>query len=121
MTRTPDETKKGLECCSKGLTWDETCGTGCPYEGMGYGECSTALSADAIALIQQLEAQVPKWISVEERLPEKHHVVLVYLRFGMIDTGVHNGFKWWNDLGIANNENVTHWMPLPSTEGLHDN
>lgn len=58
-------------------------------------------------------ASMPRWISVEERLLEKHRVVLVHLRFGMIDTGVHNGFTWWNDLGIANNKNVTHWMPLP--------
>lgn len=55
MTRTPAEIKKGLECCGKGLTWDETCGTGCPYQGMYITGCAMEISADALALIQQLQ------------------------------------------------------------------
>ena len=50
--KSPDEIKKGLECCSNP---DGTC-EGCPYVE---GECRAfeQLSADALALIQQLEAQ----------------------------------------------------------------
>lgn len=55
--KTPDEIKKGLECCGKGLTWDKTCGTGCPYEGMYITGCSMEISADALAYIRQLEAE----------------------------------------------------------------
>lgn len=53
--KSPDDIKKGLECCGKGLTWDETCGMGCPYEGMYITGCSMEISADALALIRQLE------------------------------------------------------------------
>lgn len=29
--------------------------------------------------------------------------------------------KWWQaGSGVIKNEYVTHWMPLPSTEGLDD-
>ena len=52
MTRTSDEIKKGLECCAdSGGTCEE-----CPYAD---GECRAfeQLASDALALIQQLEAQ----------------------------------------------------------------
>ena len=50
MTRTPDEIKKGLECC---MDHDGTC-EDCPYVD---GECRAfeQLAADALALIQQLQ------------------------------------------------------------------
>jgi hypothetical protein len=54
-----------------------------------------------------------EWISVEDSLPDKHRCVLVHLRCGTIMIGVHNGRNWWDDLAIVNNDNVTHWMPLP--------
>ena len=62
--RKPEEIKKGLECCTSAKI---RCGE-CPYykEGM---DC-VGVEKDALAYIQQLEAQEPKWISVEERLPE---------------------------------------------------
>lgn len=51
MDRTPEEIKKGLECCtdSDGCYWDN----GCPYGANK--ECSCDLKADALAYIQQLE------------------------------------------------------------------
>lgn len=54
MPKTPDEIKKGLvSCISVGKCWTE-----CPYfagEALPF-TCIRALSADALALIQQLEA-----------------------------------------------------------------
>lgn len=68
---------------------------------------------DALALIQHLEAQAPKWISVEERMPEvdgKYIVCTskrsVYLtRFYAHSEG--GNFK--TDIYT----HITHWMPLP--------
>ena len=53
MTRTPDEIKKGLETCSA----DECHGqhTDCPYHPDLM--CIRNICADALALIQQLQAQ----------------------------------------------------------------
>lgn len=60
MGRTPDEIKKGLECCqydSDGmLLCDE-----CPYKTRSCDcECLSKLAADALAYIRQLEAQVER-------------------------------------------------------------
>ncbi len=58
MTRTPDEIKKGLECCSS----TANCADGCPYHVIVEGSfgcdemgCEDGLLPDALALIQQLE------------------------------------------------------------------
>lgn len=90
--------------------------------------------------IAELEAQMPKWISVEDRLPEESNEYIVYIQMG---TGVEvpdwlgNGdlsyvtsmyFKkeqmlWFDeydepynaDLSLVdtvNDYHVTHWMPL---------
>lgn len=68
-----EEIKKGLEHCINA----DGC-PGCPY----YEECIVAqdcnpMHVHALAYIQQLEAQVPKWISVEERLPKRNQCVVV--------------------------------------------
>ena len=65
---------------------------------------------------------VQEWIPVTERLPEKGQEVLVF------DTRENwTGFAWlrpdetWTALGFdfpLDLGEVTHWMPLPSTEGL---
>ncbi len=47
--KTPEEIKKGLECCSKTDKCPE-----CPYVGEVY--CATKKNVDALALIQRLEA-----------------------------------------------------------------
>ena len=76
------------------------------------------------ACIQQLEAQAPKWISVEERLPEAKLCVLGYgvrsRAYNEPDpfAGVHDVYTRGEDEGWLtywNRESVdvTHWMPLP--------
>ena len=47
--RTPEEIKKGLECCM----YEDGCKR-CPYQGE---KCTIAASGDALALIQQLERE----------------------------------------------------------------
>ena len=82
--KTPDEIKKGLECCF--LECDDTSPVdycrACPYQPNGL--CFRSLITDALAYIQQLEdhirdiqKMVPKWISVEDGLPERNEVVVV--------------------------------------------
>jgi hypothetical protein len=52
--RSADEIKKGLECCSVGI-YENIC-TDCPYSSLAMAECPSKLKTDALALIQQLEA-----------------------------------------------------------------
>lgn len=77
--KTPDEIKKELERCTTYIC-------GFPCEGCLYGidaekvesDCVDALLKDALAYIRQLEAAHPKWISVEERLPDVGEKVMVF-------------------------------------------
>lgn len=81
-----------------------------------------------------------KWISVTERLPELRmwesgslassnvlfvtedktiHIGYVMEDFHFNDNGCLKIDRWFM-LGGYRIENVTHWMPLPSTEGLNE-
>ena len=119
--KTPDEIKKGLEYCFKG----GNCGA-CPYNVDVFSDdCMEELSRDLKAHIEQLEAQVPKWISVEERLPEEvkrddeeassTDIVIVAVRDDMNNIFVSDDIlckgEWVNY--SAPLFEVTHWMPLP--------
>lgn len=55
MQKTPDEIKKGLECCGAG----NHCKGYCPYDGRSASieGCTSRLSRDALSLIQQLQAE----------------------------------------------------------------
>ena len=105
MEKTPEEIKKGLEYLSsrdpakKFKLWQE---------GIAYDWQEDA-AADALAYIQQLEAQVPRWISVDERLPEVGDDVLV-CSGARIDIGYYDGL-WWETYTIR--DIPTHWMHLP--------
>ena len=72
------------------------------------------------------EAEVTKqdWIPVTERLPEKYTAVLAAGN-GEVACGLFVGFaepahvvSW--DLDNVAAEPVTHWMPLPSVDGLNE-
>jgi hypothetical protein len=65
---TPDEIKKGLECCSGR---DNAC-DGCPY---AKGECGlfSKVATDALVLIQQLEATNAELLTKVEQLEAKCH------------------------------------------------
>lgn len=55
--KTPDEIKKGLECCS--ISHDY-CGTECPYNCYANGSAKLILLKDSLAYIQQLEDAIDK-------------------------------------------------------------
>ena len=114
--RSPDEIKKGLACCEKAS--EEAC-EHCPYsKGCDRFEAGN-LYRDAIAYITQLEARATKWISVEDRLPEDDDDVLIFSNERVIFVGCYKNGQWisYSLYAIYGNV-VTHWMPLPSTEGL---
>lgn len=116
--RTPEEIKNWMRCCSV-----MTSCYNCPYNRNDY--CvSEAVLPNALAYIQHLEAQQPKWISVKERFPEYKTAVLGYglrsKKYSETDKfpaahvvytrGEDEGwFTFWNNEYVA----VTHWMPLP--------
>lgn len=51
--KTPEESKKGLECCIN----RETGCTECPYDNLPHDECVAAMKSDTLAYIQQLERE----------------------------------------------------------------
>ncbi len=58
---------------------------------------------------------VQEWVSVEDRLPKPFENVIVF-RDGKISIDYNEGNGWF--AYDFNGKRVTHWMPLPSTEGL---
>ena len=142
--KTPEDIKKGLECCSDTDGFDGDC-INCPYKGEQW--CGDKSKIDALSYIQQLENQIgeltemveqleeaqPKWISVEERLPEPNTTVLliahgwepqlVYIgKLKKVEsenswlTGLVSKASEWTVYGFSylREPIVTHWMPLPS-------
>lgn len=89
------------------------------------------------ALRAQQENPFGGWISVEDMLPsreglepdEVEYVLVSEQSFDAI-TGEklgscvsicgfeHDGWSEFDNFGYVRTENITHWMPLPSTEGL---
>ena len=105
-----------------------------------YGCDPMYYDVDALAIAQHLIAHgvtVQEWISVDDRLPEESGL---YITFGCTAVPVrlpHNFDKdmgkfgvWWDydtdgkkhpRYRFIEAEDITHWMPLPSTEGLGGN
>ena len=65
---------------------------------------------------------VQEWVSVKDRLPEDNSDVLAYLRDGdkgRIYPANYAKGVWFDCIFNAPaTDTTTHWMPLPSTEGL---
>ena len=56
----------------------------------------------------------PKWISVEERLPEAGQRVLCYCRANIYEVmKMRTDGRWVANDMVLRNSFVTHWMPLP--------
>ena len=131
--KTPDEIKKGLECCIKFLACEY-----CPY----FESCSE-MEEDALAYIQQLEKELAQeraikkstlsmdadgvswciekgWISVEERLPEEGKFVLLQYAKNAQNPTLHarntmavGRYEYGMFLVEGCSVKITHWMPLP--------
>ena len=123
--KTPEELKKGLDYCANFVYF---CDEECPYcDSLSNGvDCASKLHADALAYIQQLEAKVPKWISVEDEYPDYKTAVLAYGQrwksynekaepFPMPHVAYTKGEDegWFTYGEKCHVYPVTHWMPLP--------
>lgn len=120
--KTPDEIKKGLECCK--IASIEAC-EHCPYrkDCDSFEACN--LYRDALAYINQLEARVPKWIPVGAEEKPMHGEE--YLCICTVPDDPMHECKWIKVLTccahgsngyvkrphLTNEGLVTHWMPLP--------
>jgi hypothetical protein len=86
--------------------------------------------------IADLMREIPRWIPVEERLPEFHDngqefesdTVLVNVRGVGIFTATYgkkyddSGPWWWDPHGVDfDSDRVTHWMPLPRPPATKEN
>ena len=104
----------------------------CKYVGLG--DCLERLVADAADLIDRLTAEnaalrekVPRWISVEERMPEPGKRVLATDGVFVGEAYRTSADTWRRYDGIAMRDClgsiVTHWMPLPDAQeegGKHE-
>lgn len=124
---TKDDIAQGLRICGKKM--------GCRHcpgkrlkDPLGERLCTELLMLRAAALIEQqdariagLEAKVPRWIPVTERLPEVHQntrkseAMLVYTRRKLFMVAIWNGIDWLApmDFWDAWGDEIVYWMPLP--------
>lgn len=86
-----------------------------------------ALFEAAASMIESLQTQLesvqPKWISVEERLPERDdasagELVLCICADGDGKPCAKEIHAWHYSVVRRMAQCFTHWMPLPSTEGI---
>jgi hypothetical protein len=64
----------------------------------------------------EFESRAPRWISVEDRLPEDGKDVLIFVR--TMPGWLHMDVDWrdgnsWHDNTETDWNKITHWMPLP--------
>ena len=104
------ELVKALRCCH--LTSGSGCAE-CPRRLDNNDSCYKLLP-DAADAIEELLAKVPTWISVEERLPKKDEMVIVYYSW----TG--QSGTVYKEVSLATVEEMKYcgnkligWMPLP--------
>ena len=119
--RTPEEIKRWLRWATyRCVQTEDRCAT-CEYRDDCGEYCGSNTYEEALAYIDQLEAAQPKWISVEERLPDRYTPVLGNIKKDGTETYVAHvvimdGSWWAKDTGVYYDDvggDVTHWMPLP--------
>lgn len=127
----PDEIIRALRLCADKSENFEECHSGqcdCPF-GKTVIDCTERMNRAAADLIELLTDEIPHWIPVSERLPDKEVLVLLFLRSPKGETKIttgeiyaSNNKKFDGEFCIGfdplspdflNREVVTHWMPLP--------
>jgi hypothetical protein len=106
--KTPDDIKKGLECCNKGNCKE------CPYRESEHIDCQEQMLKDARAYIEQLEANQHRWRSPKSEPPDvdmffavtKFDPEIRIYKKNLIDQ--HYTAEWLN---IRND--ILWWMPVP--------
>lgn len=95
--------------------------------------CKAAEHLGAHRALSAAAKEVPGWISVAERLPKLHQVVVLKNEGVWMNTGGHGfdanwhgagylseiGHKYWSVFGETRGmtlDAVTHWMPLPKAD-----
>ena len=137
--RTPEKIRFNIMECAHGHCLSE-----CPYDSSD--ECVEDLLDDALALIERLEAErdaalakVPKWISVEERLPDGDQGLVLVRANGVVRQcqGLRGAYElaeyipdvddvpgswemWDYHRGEIENLEILSWAPLPTEEDSHD-
>ena len=105
-----EELIKSLRLCREILHEDDSCIEFVDGSCEAFPICAYQLmekAADAIEVLSKKE-KTTQWISVTERLPEKHEWVLVKSKFVKMKTDfISNAGHWYTTPA------VTHWMPLP--------
>ena len=119
---TKEEIVKALRACG-----EMDCSP-CKYRLSKEPFCIDALIRDTTNLIEaqaaeieKLKAQVPRWIPVEERLPEIGMRVLVLDRRGNVMGRTLSQLAGEKEPsfrpdGLLPKRHITHWMPLPGVE-----
>ena len=73
------------------------------------------VKGDMFGLVKDAPAvdAIPRWINVEERLPEHMDDVLVWVG-GLVEVGCYDeSNECWELYTYVGDGSVTHWMPLP--------
>lgn len=111
----PEELVKALRRCANGESEE------CPFTERGVCGCPE-MSADQIERDQkeigELREKLPKWISVEERLPidrlKKYLVAFRDVGGSIVDMARYFPSDGWTcDNWDVPQNLITHWMPLP--------
>lgn len=80
MPKKPDEIKKGLECCKEDECFGER--ENCPYTA-DPKLCAGVMCADALALVQQLEAQNAELLKKIEQLQAERDAAVKDLHYAV--------------------------------------
>lgn len=84
--------------------------------------CGVSVQANTICPVRmestdEEEHRMSEWISVKDRLPELHHIVIIYDGYdvgaGSYQGNDDKGQIWMGDDFSDYNPEVTYWMPLP--------
>lgn len=81
---------------------------GCPIN-----EDMISAISEQKAEIDRLKAEQPKWIPVDEQLPDDYEKVLIYDKKWGILPGWHSK-NYWDTSEVKNVTEITHWMPKPT-------